>query len=206
MRPEQAKRAYALYAPVYDRLFGWVFQKGRSATVARLDPQPGERILEVGVGTGLMLPLYPRHCSVMGVDVSEEMLERARVRAEEQDMQHVELRHMDGGGLEFRDDTFDAVVAAYVVTAVPDHRAVVREMVRVCRPGGRILLTNHFSDDNSLLGVLERVTSPAFEHAGFRTDLTVGDVVQDNNLSVVDVQPVGVLGFWKLVECRKPAS
>lgn len=206
MRPEQAQRAYALYAPVYDRLFGHVFQKGRSATIARLDAQPGERILEVGVGTGLMLPLYPTHCSVVGVDVSEEMLQKARARAADQDMEHVELRHMDGGKLTFADGSFDAVVAAYVVTAVPDHEAVLREIIRVCRPEGRVLLTNHFRNRDSVLGVLERVTSPIFEYAGFRTDLTVEDVLEGSGLSVVDERPVGMLGLWKVVTCRKPAS
>jgi phosphatidylethanolamine/phosphatidyl-N-methylethanolamine N-methyltransferase len=203
MRPDQAKRAYALYAPVYDRLFGYIFQRGRSATVERLDPQPGERVLEVGVGTGLMLPLYPPHCSVVGVDLSAEMLKVARERVVRGDMLHVALHRMDGAKLAFEDESFDAVIAAYVVTAVPDHRAVLSEMVRVCRPGGTVILTNHFSNGNAVLGRLERMTSPIFEYAGFRTDLTVDDVIDGSGLSVESVESLNLFGFWRIVVCSK---
>jgi phosphatidylethanolamine/phosphatidyl-N-methylethanolamine N-methyltransferase len=200
----QARRAYAFYAPMYDRLFGGVFQKGRVATIRQLAPRPGERVLEVGVGTGLMLPLYPAHCRVVGVDFSAEMLERAADRVSRHGMSHIELQRMDAANMQFDDGSFDAVVAAYVVTAVPDYRAVLREIERICRPGGRVILTNHFSNGNRLLGALERVSSPIFEYAGFRTDLKVADVVDGTSLELRSAQRLN--GLWQVVELVKAGT
>jgi phosphatidylethanolamine/phosphatidyl-N-methylethanolamine N-methyltransferase len=203
MKSHQTRRAYSLYAPFYDRLFGGVFQKGRIATVDQLQPAPGEQILEVGVGTGLMLPLYPANCAITGIDLSSEMLEEARKRVIKSRMSNVELRQMDAEVMDFPDGAFDAVVAAYVVTAVPDYRAVLAEILRVLRPGGRLILANHFSNGNRLLAALERMSSPVFEHAGFRTDLTLADVLDGTGLVVESVQPISTL--WQVVRCAKPA-
>lgn len=204
MRNEQTTRVYSVYAPIYDRVFGAVFRDGRIAAISKLDPQPGTRILEVGVGTGLMLPLYPAHCSVVGIDLSAGMLAKASARVERQGLTNVELRHMDAAAMGFPDASFDAVLAAYVVTAAPDHRALLDEMIRVCRPGGRILLMNHFSNGNRVLGTLERVFSPLFERAGFRTDLSLPDVIDGTGLQVRSNRKVNPLGLWRLVECVKP--
>ncbi|MFM7840292.1 MAG: class I SAM-dependent methyltransferase, partial [Nitrospira sp.] len=138
-----------------------------------LDVKPGERVLEVGVGTGLSLPLYPSHCRVTGIDLSGGMLDKARERTAVQGLGHVELHQMDAGNMKFTDDSFDTVVAAYVVTAVPDYRSVVAEMIRVCRAGGRIILLNHFSNGNKLIAAVEKVISPLCKHIGFRTDLAL---------------------------------
>lgn len=201
MRAEQLRRTYAWYAPYYDRLFGAVFQQGRRVSAKRLDPQPGERILEVGVGTGLMLPLYPDHCHVTGIDFSGEMLAEAQARVARERLSNVELRQMDATAMDFPDHSFDAVIAAYVVTAVSDHRAVLREIVRVCKPGGRVILTNHFRNGNALFGLLERGFSRMFARAGFRTDLTIADAIDGVGLHPMSVERVNVLGLWQLVQC-----
>jgi phosphatidylethanolamine/phosphatidyl-N-methylethanolamine N-methyltransferase len=206
MREERARRAYAVYAPIYDRVFGLVFHRGRTATARRLAAKPGERVLEVGVGTGLMLPLYPSHCEVVGVDFSAEMLGKARDRVTAENLRNVRLQRMDARRLAFPDGSFDAVVAAYVVTAVPDYRSVLAEIVRVCRPGGRVILTNHFRNGRKLFGALERISSPLFEHAGFRTDLTMGDVLEGSGLRVTRIHPLPPFGMWRVVECVKPGE
>ncbi|HSQ91573.1 MAG TPA: methyltransferase domain-containing protein, partial [Nitrospiraceae bacterium] len=134
----KVERVYTSYAKIYDRIFGKVFHEGRQSVIRNLNVQPDEKILEVGIGTGLALPMYPRHCHIVGIDFSEGMLDQAKQKAAEHQMDHVQLHRMDAGAMEFKDDSFDTVVAAYVVTAVPDYRKVVSEMIRVCRPGGRI--------------------------------------------------------------------
>ncbi|MDP1767657.1 MAG: methyltransferase domain-containing protein [Nitrospirota bacterium] len=197
----KVERVYTSYAGIYDRIFGKVFHEGRESAIRNLDVQPDEKILEVGVGTGLALPMYPRHCQIVGIDFSEGMLDKAKQRAAEHRMDHVLLHRMDAGAMDFKDDSFDTVVAAYVVTAVPDYRKVVNEMIRVCRPGGRIIMLNHFSNDNKIIAAMEKVISPFTKHLGWRTDLSLQTVLDGTSLQVARKQNVNPLRFWVLVEC-----
>jgi phosphatidylethanolamine/phosphatidyl-N-methylethanolamine N-methyltransferase len=168
-----------------------------------LDLRPGSQVLEVGVGTGLVLPLYPSHCRVTGIDLSEGMLAKARERVENLGLSHVAaLERMDASQMTFADDAFDVVVAAYVVTAVPDHRAVMNEMIRVARPGARILLVNHFVNGSGLIAAFERAVSPVCKYIGFRTDLSVGQLLDGLPLEVTRHEKVKPLKLWHLVECR----
>lgn len=205
---EKLERVYTGYAGVYDQIFGRIFHESRESAVRKLNVKPGERILEVGVGTGLALPLYPAHCRVVGIDFSEGMLEKAKKRMASYSLNHVELMRMDAGQMEFDDDSFDTVMAAYVVTAVPDYRKVVTEMIRVCRPGGRIIMLNHFSNGNRLIAAVEKVISPLCKHIGFRTDLSLNTVLEGTTLHVAKKEKVNPLKFWHLVECvnRKNGS
>ena len=157
MDTAKVERVYTNYAGIYDHIFGKIFHDGREHAVRMLNLSPGERVLEVGVGTGLALPFYPRSCEVVGVDLSEGMLTKCRERVRELGFEHVSLMKMDASAMEFEDDSFDAVMAAYVVTAVPDYRKVMLEMIRVCKPGGRIILLNHFSNGNPVINALEKV-------------------------------------------------
>jgi phosphatidylethanolamine/phosphatidyl-N-methylethanolamine N-methyltransferase len=199
---KKVERVYSNYAGVYDQIFGRIFHESRESAVRRLKPQPGERILEVGIGTGLSLPLYPAHCTVMGIDLSAGMLEKAQRRLRQHNLSHVRLLRMDAGAMEFPDDSFDTVMAAYVVTAVPDYRKVMTEMIRVCRPGGRIILLNHFSNGNKLIAAVEKVISPLCKHIGFRTDLSLNTVLEGTSLFVARKERVNPLRFWHLVECE----
>jgi phosphatidylethanolamine/phosphatidyl-N-methylethanolamine N-methyltransferase len=205
---EKVERVYTGYAGVYDQIFGRIFHESRESAVRKLNVKPGERILEVGVGTGLALPLYPAHCRVIGIDFSEGMLKKAKKRMASYCLNHVELMRMDAGQMEFEDDSFDTVMAAYVVTAVPDYRKVVTEMIRVCRPGGRIIMLNHFSNGNKLIAAVEKVISPLCKHIGFRTDLSLNTVLEGTALHVAKKEKVNPLKFWHLVECvnRKNGS
>src|SRR4051794_11265987 len=126
---DQLERVYAQYAAVYDRVFGRVFQQSREDVIRGLPIAPEERVLEVGVGTGLCLPLYPRHCQITGIDFSAPMLAKAAQRVEAEKLENVELHVMDAGEMTFADNSFDLVIAAYVVTAVPDYRKLMKEMI-----------------------------------------------------------------------------
>jgi phosphatidylethanolamine/phosphatidyl-N-methylethanolamine N-methyltransferase len=204
MDSKSIERVYTGYARVYNRIFGTIFQRSREAAICDLNVQPGERVLEVGVGTGLCLPLYPRSCEITGIDLSEGMLERARDLVRERKLANVKLLRMDAGALEFPDGSFDTVVAAYVVTAVPDHRAVMSEVIRVCRPGGRIMLLNHFTNDKKLIAAFEKLISPLCKHIGFRTDLSVADVLDGWPIIMQRHKRVNPLQMWHVVECMKP--
>jgi len=198
---EKVERVYSNYASVYDHIFGKIFHESRESAVRRLNVTHGERILEVGVGTGLSLPLYPRHCRLVGIDLSSGMLEKARARVQIYGLENVELSRMDAGKMDFPDDSFDTIMAAYVVTAVPDYRKVMTEMIRVCRPGGRIIMLNHFSNGNKLIAAVEKVISPLCKHIGFRTDLSLNHVLEGTSLLVARKEKVNPLRFWHLVEC-----
>lgn len=201
MELQKIERVYSNYAAVYDQTFGRVFHQSRESAVRGLQVQTGERVLEVGIGTGVSLPLYPKDCEVVGIDLSKGMLEKAMERSRQHELEHVTLLHMDAGQMEFANDSFDTVMAAYVVTAVPDYRRVMSEMIRVCRPGGRIVMLNHFSNGNKLIAAVEKFISPLCKHIGFRTDLALHTVLEGTSLLVARKQKVNPFRFWHLVEC-----
>src|SRR5437868_5449837 len=140
--------AYRRWAPIYDYTFGRIAREGRRHAVELINEGDG-RVLEVGVGTGLSLPAYGRHLEIVGIDLSPDMLEKARERVVEERLKNViGLHEMDAGDLKFDDTSFDTVVAMYVMTVVPDPEKVMRELSRVCRPGGDVIIVNHFSADD----------------------------------------------------------
>src|SRR6476620_5243426 len=151
---------YEKLASVYDIVFGPVLHPGRVDAIRRMGIKRGDRVLEVGVGTGINAALYPRDCSVTGVDLSSPMLETARERVARKGVRNVRLLQMDAANLNFGDDTFDIVYAPYVISVVPDPVAVTREMCRVCRPGGRIVILNHFRSKSRVGAWLERLIAP----------------------------------------------
>lgn len=200
-------RIYDSYARVYDRVFGRVFDEPRRRAVARLAAQPGERILEVGVGTGIALPMYPTNATVVGVDYSAGMLREAQTCLARAPRPDTWLLRMDAMRMAFPDNCFDALMAAYVVTAVPDYQRVMAEMARVCRPGGRLFLVNHLQHRNRLVAAGQRMLDPVTRRLGWRTDLSLDDVVRGTSFVPVRVDRMPPLGLWYLVECRndKPA-
>src|SRR5262252_1342016 len=157
-------RVYENIAWFYDLTFGPALHPGRVDAIRRMTIRPGDRVLEVGVGTGINAPLYPADCSVTGVDLSSSMLEKARDRIARKSVRNVRLLQMDAANLKFADDTFDIVYAPYVISVVPDPVAVAREMHRVCRPGGRIAIVNHFRSDNPVMARIERMITPLTVH------------------------------------------
>lgn len=198
---EQVTRVYAAYSRFYDFLFGRIFHDGRAQAVKTLRLKPGEEVLEVGVGTGLSLPFYPRYCRIIGIDLCAEMLRRGYQRIYRQSLNHVRLEEMDATRMSFPDNRFDAVVAAYVMTAVPDPRQALREMVRVCRPGGRIVLLSHFRNGHPFLSRIEKTISPLCVKLGFRTDVELERLLEGSPVRVAQRARVKPLNYWNLVLC-----
>ncbi len=197
------EQAYKRYARFYDVCFGAVFQPGRRAIVETMDCGPGERILEVGVGTGLSLPLYPQSARVVGIDISRDMLNQARLRLARGGLANVaELMVMDAENMAFEDDSFDKVVAMYVASVVPDPKRLVDEMRRVCKPGGRIFMVNHFHSRNPVLGGFERLLAPLSKQLGFRPDFSLDRFLGATGLDARSLRPVNLFDFSTMVEAR----
>ena len=197
------EEAYRRYARFYDFCFGAVFQPGRKAILERMECRPGEQILEVGVGTGLSLPLYPGNVTVTGIDISHHMLHQARARKERDRLDHVaQLAVMDAEDMQFDDNSFDKVVAMYVASVVPDPERLVDEMRRVCKPSGRIIFVNHFHSRNPILGSVESILAPLSKQLGFRPDFSLERFLEQTGLSTIDIRPVNLFQFCTVVEAR----
>jgi len=172
MDRDQVAEAYGRWAPVYDIVFGPVFRQGRRAAVKAADAVGG-RILEVGVGTGLSLDSYGRGTRIVGIDISEPMLDKARKRVEARGLTNVEaLEVMDAEHLAVPDASFDVVVAQYVVTAIPNPEKALAEFVRVVRPGGEIILTTRIGAETGMRGTIEKFLMPLTTRLGFRTEFS----------------------------------
>jgi phosphatidylethanolamine/phosphatidyl-N-methylethanolamine N-methyltransferase len=195
-----ARQAYRRYAGFYDALFGPILQPGRRAVIDALGCRPGERILEVGVGTGLSLPMYPAWVTLTGVDISREMLEKARQRVARRGLSNVEaLLEMDAEHMTFADGAFDRVVAMYVVSVVQHPERVMAELRRVCRLGGEILVVNHVRSENPLLGALEKGLAPLSAKLGWHPDFELAKILAAGG-TLLEMSSVGLL--WKVLRFR----
>ncbi len=165
-------KAYARWAPVYDLVFGAVFERGRHAAIAAAE-RIGGRVLEVGVGTGMSLPLYSKNCRICGIDISEPMLRKAQGRVSELGLSNVEgLWVMDAEHLSFADESFDVIVAQHVITTVPNPEAALDELARVLKPGGEIILISRVGADAGLRRSLEHWFQPAARKLGWRSEFS----------------------------------
>ncbi len=192
---------YEKLASVYDVFFGLPQHHGRARAIRRMAIKPDDQILEVGVGTGISLPLYPRRCSVTAIDLSEGMLERARTRVEQYNLHNVRLIQMDATQLKFPDNSFDIVYAPYFISCVPDPLAVTREMRRVCKQNGRLVFLNHFLSDNVVGSKLERAIAPLTVHLGFKSDFDLPAFLAQTGLRAASIEKVNVPRIWSLVTC-----
>jgi phosphatidylethanolamine/phosphatidyl-N-methylethanolamine N-methyltransferase len=197
------ERVYGKLASVYDLTFGPALHPGRLQAIQRMGIRPGEEVLEVGVGTAINAPLYPRHCRVTGIDFSASMLEKARDRILRKGIRNVRLLQMDAADMTFDDETFDIVYAPYLISVVPDPVRVAREMRRVCKTGGRIVFLNHFRSRNPIMSRAERLISPLTIHIGFKADLDLQAFLAQADLVPVSIEKVNVPRIWSLVTCIK---
>jgi phosphatidylethanolamine/phosphatidyl-N-methylethanolamine N-methyltransferase len=184
-------------------IFGPTLHAGRLQAIQRMGIMRGDQVLEVGVGTGINAGLYPRDCSVTGIDLSSSMLEKARDRVARKDIRNVRLVEMDAADIKFADGSFDIVYAPYLVSVVPDPVAVAREMSRVCRSGGKVVILNHFRSANPLLASIERAISPFTVHIGFAADLDLPAFLAQADLKPVSIEKVNIPRIWSLVTCIK---
>ena len=206
MDEENIKLAYKRWAPVYDHTFGRVAGEGRKHAVEIINQSSG-RVLEVGVGTGLSLPTYKPSIEIVGIDLSPEMLDRARERVDEEELRNVTgLHEMDAGALTFEANSFDTVVAMYVMTVVPDPEKVMRELARVCKPGGEVILVNHFSTDDGMRGWVERRMAPFGDKLGWRPVFDMDRVMVCPELKLFERRALRPWGIFTMMRFRKSAA
>jgi phosphatidylethanolamine/phosphatidyl-N-methylethanolamine N-methyltransferase len=194
---------YQRLAPIYDLIYGVTLAPGRRHAMARLAPGGGESILEIGVGTGLSALTYPSGCRVFGIDLSSHMLDRARARFARHGVQHVTLCRMDAARLAFFDGQFDAIYAPYLINVVPDPVKVAREMLRVCRPAGRIVLLNHFEQSSGTSHPIDRFLGGLASRTGVNWHVELGAFLRDAGLIARSVERVNVPRVSSVVVCYK---
>ena len=200
-------KAYGLWAPIYDIVFGKVFDAGRQATILEAD-KIGGRILDVGVGTGLSLIDYSRTTRICGVDISEPMLRKAHQRVRALNLTNVDtLAVMDAKNLAFADDYFDAVVAQYVITAVPDPEATLDDFIRVLKPGGELILVNHIGAESGARKLFELAFAPLARRLGWRPEFPWGRLVNwaagHGGVTLAERRPMPPMGHFSLIRYRK---
>jgi phosphatidylethanolamine/phosphatidyl-N-methylethanolamine N-methyltransferase len=196
-------RVYAKLSPIYDLVFGAPLQAGRLAAVARMQIRPGDRVLEIGAGTGLNASLYPRDCEVTAIDISTPMLGKARERVTREGLRHIRFLEADAAQMTFADESFDSVYAPYTISVVSDPIRVALEMHRVCRRGGRIVILNHFRSASPRVSRIERAISPLTIHIGFKADLDLPAFLERSRLKPISIEKVNVPPIWSLITCLK---
>jgi phosphatidylethanolamine/phosphatidyl-N-methylethanolamine N-methyltransferase len=203
MDEDAIRNAYRRWAPVYDHTFGRIAAEGRKHAVEIINRRRG-RVLEVGVGTGLSLPSYAPHLQIVGIDLSPEMLEKAHERVAAERLRNVlGLYEMDAAELKFEDGSFDTVVAMYVMTVVPHPEKVMRELARVCAPGGEVIIVNHFSADEGMRGWVERRMAPFADMLGWRPVFDMERVLVCDDLKLIEKRGLRPLGLFTMMRFRK---
>jgi phosphatidylethanolamine/phosphatidyl-N-methylethanolamine N-methyltransferase len=194
-------RTYRYYAPIYDFLFGKILEHGRQQLCRLVHTTFPETILEIGVGTGLTLFNYPNSVKVVGIDLSIEMLDRARVKAENLIGRNINLYVMNAEKLNFADNSFDCVTVPYVLSVTPNPQKLISELRRVCKPTGDIFILNHFSGSR-FWWVLERMVSSVADKIGFRSDFHFHEHILAHDWRIVSVHSVNFMGLSKLVHIQ----
>jgi phosphatidylethanolamine/phosphatidyl-N-methylethanolamine N-methyltransferase len=202
---QRQRRVYRFWAPFYDRIYGGVLLSAHRKII-ELVSEEAERVLEVGVGTGLLLPKYPRRLRIIGIDISEHMIAKARKKVFDQKLSNVELRVGDAGSLDFGPATFDVVILPFVITLLPNPEEALDECVRVLKPGGTIIIAGKISDGAGVQGFLEKSIAPIVERIGwssrFRSQRLLGWIERHNDVVLTDWLPVPPFRLFKVVRLR----
>lgn len=202
MELESIKKIYAGYSRTYDAIFKRFFFPRIKHAISTMDIKHGDRVLDVGVGTGLSLPLFPRYCNVVGIDISSAMLKQAREKAKKFNLNHVTLFEMDAMNIDFPDNSFDKVFISHVISVVPDPYRTISEVKRVCKNGGKIAIVNHFRSNKKMVGGIVKMLNPLTKKMGWRTDLSLEEFIQKAGLFVEKKYKLKKLDLWYVIFVR----
>ncbi|RJR40963.1 MAG: methyltransferase domain-containing protein [Deltaproteobacteria bacterium] len=205
VNPSYMEQLYSFYSPFYDWVFGKLLEPGRRRAFHYLDRRPHQRILEIGIGPGSTLEKYPPYTNLVGIDISSAMIEEAQKKAAQLNGGSTfDFQVMDAANLEFPDNHFDAVISAYVITTVQDPRKVCREILRVVKPGGQIMVINHTRSPNGgLLGKIEDIVAPVCVRIGFTTDLDVIRVMREVGMNVNRAVKCNLMNTGRIIMATK---
>lgn len=200
MHIDAIQKSYRRWAPVYDLAFGRITQGGRVLAADHVNSQRGS-VLEVGIGTGLALEFYGPHVQVTGIDLSAEMLREADARARKRRLRNlVALEQMDAREIQYPDAAFDHVAAMHIMSVVPEPERVLDEMARVCRPGGSVMIANHFAGRAEGWTLAERLAAPLANLLGWHSDFAIDRVLGHPKLRLEEsrqVRPFGLMTFLR---------
>lgn len=199
MQVGEIRKIYGRYVRVYDAIFKRWFYPRQKHAIQALHIPPGGRVLDVGVGTGFSLPLYPKHAEVIGIDLLGEMLREAQRKVHREQLKHVTLMEMDAECLGFSDNVFDYVIAAFVISVVPDPVRFLSEIKRVSKPEGQIVIINHFQSENRVMARLEKWAAPLCTKIGWHSDLSLADLVRLTNLQIEQKYSLNKIDLWDVV-------
>ena len=194
MRKKSIINTYNIYAPIYDRVFGRFFQEGREKTVESMTFNPGEKLLEIGVGSGQSLGLYPENISVVGIDISEKMLNKASAKIGRERVTNKQLLMMDAELLEFADNSFDKIAIMHVYSVVPCPDKMINEVMRVCKPDGDIFILNQFDADFPFINFFKKILSPLKNIIGFRPYFPYKEYIVNKKFAVSRVTRINSFG------------
>ncbi|MHB8068603.1 MAG: class I SAM-dependent methyltransferase [Desulfobaccales bacterium] len=205
VNPSYMEQLYSFYSPFYDYVFGKLLEPGRRKAFHYLDRRPHQKILEIGIGPGSTLEKYPSCTHLTGIDISAPMIEEAQKRASQLNGGSTfDLHVMDASQLEFPDNHFDAVISAYVITTVQDPHKVCREILRVVKPEGQIIVINHTRSPNGgFLGKIEDVLAPVCVRIGFTTDLDVIRVMREVGMKVNQAVRCNLMNTGRIIMASK---
>ena len=204
VNPTQAheSRIYSDYASLYDKTFGKIFYNRIKHVIESLHIPPGAEVLELGVGTGTSFPAYPTNCKVMGIDLAKDMLAQARAKISKNSWSHLQVMEMDALNLTFADNSFDYVTVFHTVTVVPDPVQMLAEAQRVCKPGGKIVIVNHFTTDLPIIGSLTEALDPLTRRLGWRTKLKLEPFLQATDLTVEEIYKLSKASLYTVIRGR----
>ena len=204
VNPTQAheSRIYSDYASLYDKTFGKIFYNRIKHVIESLHIPPGAEVLELGVGTGTSFPAYPTNCKVMGIDLAKDMLAQARAKISKNSWSHLQVMEMDALNLTFADNSFDYVTVFHTVTVVPDPVQMLAEAQRVCKPGGKIVIVNHFTTDLPIIGSLTEALDPLTRRLGWRTKLKLEPFLQATDLTVEEIYKLSKVSLYTVIRGR----
>ncbi len=183
----------------YSRVYIFALNPGRAKAIQQMDLQSGDSVLEIGIGTGLSLPLYPTNVDITGIDLTAEMLEQAQERVDGLGLDNVDLHLMDAQKLDFPDHSFDKSIAMFVASVTPDPVAMIREMKRVTRPGGGIYILNHFSQKGSFSSVIEKALRPMAPVLGYEPLFYMDEFLDRAEMHGAEDIPIQPFGYWRLL-------
>jgi phosphatidylethanolamine/phosphatidyl-N-methylethanolamine N-methyltransferase len=197
-QPHRSK-IYSEYALLYDKTFGKIFYERIKQVIESLEIPPGATVLELGVGTGISFLAYPAHCKVIGIDLAEDMLAQARAKIAKNSWPHLQVAKMDALDLSFPDNSFDYVMAFHTVTVVPDPIRMLAEAKRVCRPGGKIVIVNHFTTDLPIVGPLTEALDPVTRRLGWGTKLRLEPFLEATGFNVEKIYKLSKLSLYTVL-------
>lgn len=199
MNRNDVKEIYGKYSSVYDTIFSHFFFPRIRIGLSKSNIKQGDRVIEVGVGTGISLSLYPDQCEVVGIDVTRKMLNKAQEKKAKHHFNHVDLMEMDAENIAFADDSFDHAVAGFVVSVVPNPQKMVAELKRVTKKNGTILILNHFCSNNAFISRVERFFSPLCEKWGWRSDISLDLLSNHCNLHIKQIYKKNRFDPWSII-------